>query len=229
MWGGILSGILGGLGGLFGNKSSESYVRDSRTDTTAEYQDLDPELLKALNGLFMSSMGSGGFEMGTDSMMSRLGQLNEQAKAPQFDVEKFAKGIMDQATAGAQLDLESGIHGAGSATGGSASGNSMAALLANKVQNQTAANLAGIGSEATATGEQIRQAQQGQLTEGIMGLSSGLSQQLLALIGATRGASTRGKSTSIEHTEGRGTSKSGGGLGGFLKGLGGIFGKLGTE
>lgn len=213
MWDKIFGGILGGLFGGGGSKSS--YTKDSKIDTTAEYQDLSPELLKQLEGLFSKGVGSGGFEMGTESMMSRLGQLNDQAKLPMFDVEQFAKGINDQAKAGALLDLESGIHGAGSATGGSSSGNSMAALLSNKLQNQTAANLAGISSEATATGEGIRQAQQQQLTEGIMGLSGGLSQQILSLIGATRGANTKGKSTSIEKT--KGTEKTGGS---------GIFGKI---
>jgi len=204
---GIISGILGALGGIFGDKSkqNESFVRDSTTKTNASAQDLSPELLKSLESLFQSQVQGPGFGQAQDAISARLAQLSTQANAPQFDVAGFAKGITDQATAAAGLDLESNINSVLSGSGASEGGNSMNALLANKLKNQTAANIAGISQQATATGEQIRQGQQGQITAGIQGLSSTLSNAILDLIKSTRGASNTGKSESVEHTEGSGT------------------------
>ncbi len=229
---GLIGGLLGGLGGLFGNKSSstqtEEFERDTNTKTRASAQDLSPELLAALEGLFMSQLSGGGFDRATEGMDRRLAQLLEQSERPEFDVQGFAQGISDQATAGARMDLDRDVNNLLSAVGGSASGNTMASLLANQLQNNTTANLAGVMSKAVGEGEMIRQSQQGQLTEGIAGLSGGLSQQILGLIQATRGASQTGESETDEHTTGRSTikqsGKSGGGIGGFLKGIGSLIG-----
>lgn len=203
----ILTGVAGALGGLFGkkNKQSESFESTTNSEAEASSQDLSPELLKTLEALFQSTVGGGGFQKSGQAMSSRLDQILAQAQAPQFDVSGFSKGIVDQAVAGAGLDLESGINDILMGSGMSEGGSSMSALLANKLRNQTAANLGGIASEATATGEGIRLAQQGQITEGIAGLSGGLSDQILQLIQSTRGASNTGKSKSKEHTKGKGT------------------------
>lgn len=204
------AGLISGLGGLFGRKSSQSFDKNFTSTTNASGQDLSPELLKALEGLFMGEMGAGRFGTGADAIQGRLGQLQRQAKEPQFDVSKYVKGIMDQAGAMAGLELESGINNTAGNVGGSVSGNSMAALLANKMRNITASNLAGIGQQATASGEQIRMAQQEQLTQGISGLGGMLQQAILGLIGATRGASVSGTSTTTGREWGTIKGKSGG-------------------
>lgn len=224
----VIAGVLGGLGGLFGkkSKSSESFERFTDSTTEAETQDLSPELLTMLEGLFKDQVGGGKFEAGGDALSSRLNQLLDQSKAPQFDVNAFASGITEQATAGAQLDLESTINDILSASGSSETGNSMSALLANRLRNQTAANLAGISSGAVATGEGIRQAQQQQITEGILGLGTSLSDQILQLIQTTRGAKNIGTSTTKEHTKGTGSS-SGSSKGNPFSVFGDIFGSFG--
>lgn len=203
---GIISGILGALDGILGDKQkqSESFERDSTTNTKASAQDLSPELLKSLESLFQSQVTGPGFGQSQDAISARLAQLSTQAQQPQFDVASFSKGVTDQAASAANLDLESNINAILSNSGGSETGNSMNSLLANKLRNQTAANLAGINQQATATGEQIRQGQQGQITAGIQGLSSTLSNAILELIKSTRGASNTGQSESKEHTEGTG-------------------------
>lgn len=210
--------------GLFSSSASstEEFEKHSTVKTNAAAQDLSPELLKMLEGLFKSTLSNGQFQQSGNAISSRLEQLLAQAKQPQFDVSGFAKGITDQATAGAGLQLESDINGLLSKSGTTESGNSMSALLANKMRNVTAANLSGISSQATATGEQIRQAQQGQITEGIQGLGTSLSDQILKLIGTTRGASQTGQSTSVEDTKGKSktTSESSPSL---LSSLGSIF------
>lgn len=218
-------GVVGSLlGGLFGGDSSDqSYTRHSVTDTTATAQDLSDPLLAQLENLFTTVIGGGGFERAGTATNNRLNQLVDQANAPQFDVNAFAKGITDQATAGAQLDLESSINGLLGKSGITESGNSAGALLANKLKNQTAANLAGINQQAVATGEQIRQSQQGQITEGIRGLSGDLANQILSLIQQTRGARQAGTSHSVEDSSGTGTASSSSNpfsaLGDFFSGL----------
>lgn len=203
----IIGGLLGGL--KFGK---ESFSRTSKIDTEAESQDLDPEMLKILNNLFAGQVGGKGFGNAQDAFGGRLAQLMGKAGEKEFDVNAFASGITKQATAGAQLDLESQINGMLSKSGSSEGGNSMNALLANKLRNVTAANLAGITSQATATGEGIRQSQQAQITEGIGAMGGALSQNILQLIMATRGASQRGKSKTTEVTSGKGKNSSFGGF-----------------
>lgn len=224
---GAIGGILGGIGSLFGDKSksTQSFSRDSTTTTNATAQDLSPDLLKSLEALFKGQIGGSGFSDSTGAIDTRLKQLSQQALQPQFDVAGFASGISRQAEAAAGLDLESSINGMLSASGGSEGGNSMNALLANKMRNTTAANLAGISSQATATGENIRQTQQNSITSGIQGLGGTLADQLLKLIQGTRGASNTGQSTSHEKTKGTGTDTSTSSTNPFTA-IGNIFGSF---
>lgn len=210
----MLNTITGLLGSLFGGSSSSSGSFNSTTKSTtkASSQDLSPELLKSLEGLFKGQVGGEGFADSTEAVGGRLKQLVDQSKAPAFDVTGFAKGITDAAVSGAQIDLESGINGMLSRSGITESGNSMGALLANKLRNQTAATIGGISAQANATGEQIRQSQQGQITEGINSSSQTILSSLLELISRTRGANTTGTSTTDSKTSGTQSSKTKGGL-----------------
>lgn len=230
---GLLGGLASGLGGLFGNKSSseESFSRDSTVDQTASAQDLSPELLKQLEGLFGSSLSGGGMEAGQAGLMAQLQRVLGQAGNKEFNVESFVSDLMKQATSGAQLDLESSRNNLLSQAGGaSADGNSMAALLVNKMQNATAANLAGVGASARGEGEGILRANRESSTNQIAGLSDGLARNILGVIEATRGANTTGTSKTVEKTTGKGTQSgtSGGGAGGFFKGLGSFIGNMGS-
>lgn len=203
----IIGGVGSLLGGLFGggdNEQKTDMTTTSHSEATA--QDLADPLLQQLKELFTSVVGSGQFTQAGNAVAGRLGQLTDQSKQPQFDVNAFAKGITDQATANAGLDLESSINGLLSKSGTTESGNSMNALLANKLRNQTAANLAGISQQATATGEGIRESQQGQITQGIQSLGSTLASQILALIQQTRGAENKGVSDTKTHQVGTGTA-----------------------
>lgn len=202
---GLIGNLIGMFGGSKGKSSSEeSFQKKSKTDSEASSQDLSPELLKSLEGLFKGQIGN--FGKGNDAVSARLQQLMEQSNQPQFDVAGFAKGITDQAASVAGLAQESGINSVLSQAGSSEGGNSMSALLSAKVRNQTAANLGGISAQATATGEGIRQAQQNSLTEGIQGLGGSLTDSILKLIAGTRGATQTGKSTVNEESSGTGKS-----------------------
>lgn len=147
--------------------------------TQGKQTDLSPELLAQLKALFGSATGGGGMEEAEAAQRERMRQIQD------FDAQGFADAITDQAKAFAGLDLESGLNAMASKVGGSANSNSMVALLGNKLRNTTAANLSGISSSARMQGEQFK-------TEGIGAMSSGISKQILELIGATRGAETQG-------------------------------------
>lgn len=146
------------------------------------------DILASLDSLLKSTFAAGGAEMATDALQGRLMQIEQQAVAPQFDVNNFVSGIASAAGAEIQNDLDSKINTMLSATGSSESGNSMAALLGNKLRNDAAASMAGVVSQATAQGEAIRQAQQGQITEEISGLTGQLSGQIAQLLQVAQGA-----------------------------------------
>lgn len=232
---GLIGGLLGGLGGLFGNDeesestTTENFEVDRDSNTKAWGKDLNDELLAQLEKLMGTQVGSGQAEMASGALATRLQQLLAMSEEKGFDVNTYRDGVMKQAVAGARLDLESNLNGLMADVGSSTGSNSMAALLENRMRNMTAANLAGINSEATATGEGIRLEQQKAITEGINASSGNLASQIMAIIQATRGASQRGESVTKEHSEGTSTShtkssgSSGGGLGGFFSGLGNAF------
>lgn len=231
---GLLGGLASGLGGLFGKKSSskESFSRDSTVDQTASAQDLSPELLQQLEGLFSSVLSGGGMEQSQAALSAQLARVLEQAGGPEFNVDRFVSDLMQSATSGAQLDLESNRNALLSQAGGaSADGNSMAALLVNRLQNNTASALAGAGAEARAAGEGILRTNRESSTSQISGLSDGLAQGILGLIQQTRGANTTGTSQTKEKTTGTGTQSgtSGGGAGGFFSGLGSFFSNMGNS
>lgn len=207
---GLLSGLFSGLGGLFGDKSTASST--STTSTTGSVtrdgdqlvqsgqQELSEPLLRTLEEVLGFSLTSDNYQKSTDALSDRLTQLEEQAAQPSFDVEQYTSDVVGRAASAAGIDLESQINQIMSNTGGSISGNSMNALLANKLRNQTAANLAGVEAEARATGEQIQQSREKQITEGITGLSDTVSAQMLGLISAVRGARQAGTQTTSEES-----------------------------
>jgi len=129
-----------------------------------------------------------------------LNQVKQMAAAPEFDVSGYVNGIAAAAGAATQGDLESRINSILSATGSSETGNSMSALLGNRLRNDATATLAGIVSQATAQGEQIKEQQQASLTEQIGGLANDLSAHLTNLLQAGAGArqETTGTSATVD-------------------------------
>lgn len=168
-------GILDFLGEKTTTQSSSTFDKTTEGAQT----DLSPELLAALSSLFGNTLGSGSFDASRLAMTDRLSEVGG------FNTQAHADAITEKAKAFAELDLESGINQISSRAGGSASSNSMVALLANKLRNQTAANIGGINSAAKLDAEKFK-------TEGVNALGQGLSKQVLDLISVARGAQTQG-------------------------------------
>lgn len=211
----LIGGLLGGLGGMFGEEQT------THTVTDAEGQDLPDAQLKMLMDLFNSIVGNGTFGQANAALSGQLGRVENEALRVPFQAEAFAEDITKQASAAAGLDLESAVNNIISSNGGGGeSGNSMTALLGNKVRNQTAANLGGIAAQARATGEGIRQSQFKSNTDNIRGLSGDLTSQILGLIQMSRGAYKKA------HSETTATTEGGGGIGGFLGGFANALGSF---
>lgn len=196
--------ILGGLKGilsLFGGGGSTSEFSYEKDQWSQQYSD---ELLGKFEALMGSGLDSGQFEKGQEAIGGRLDQIIAASNQPEFNVEDFTKGITSQATAATKAGLESSVNGILSSTGASEGGSSMAALLAGRMRQDAADNLAGITSQARATGEGIKRAEQESLTTQIGNLGGTLSQQILALLNTGKGAYAKG------HAEGKGTSDTSG-------------------
>ena len=197
----ILSGagqLAGSLSSLFGDKgggsSTTSYTKEQ---SSQQYSD---EVLAQVNSLLSAGLTSGQFEEGQEAIGGRLKQVQSAAQEPEFNVDDFVSGITRQAAAATQGNLESNINAILSATGTSETGSSMSALLGNRLRNDAAANFAGITSQARATGQEIKRTDRESLSSQIQGLGGTLSQQILALLSAGKGAQAKGKASGTSTT-----------------------------
>lgn len=177
------SGSTSQTGTTSGNEASTT------TGTTTNYSS---QVLASLDAILSQQLGDGtagtGNVSGVNSaLQERLKQVQELAAKPAFDIEGYVGGITQAAQVASQSELDSRINGMLSSTGASEGGNSMAALLGNKLRNETAASLAGVKANATAQGQQIQQAEQANLTTQISGLSSDIMGNLNSLLAAAKG------------------------------------------
>jgi len=210
---GLFSGIGKALGGIFATSTTTSSKAASKSTTAGEQTDLPPELLASLRSLFQNTVGGDAGAAVQSAGVNRLNSLNG------FNPEQFANDVSNQAAVEAGLNLESSVNDVLSRAGGG-NGSSQAALITNRLRNNTAATLAGTRAAARATGEQIA-------TQGIGQASGDLNQLLATIIQGTRGSSVSGKLTEDATQTGKATSKNNPGLGGFFKGLASISAGLG--
>jgi hypothetical protein len=104
-----------------------------------------------------SSMFDSDVLSGLNSLVTTL--MGHAATASQpisnFDKNAFISGGMAKATADSNANVEDAINGLVSGIGGRVDGNSMSALLAQRVHNDATANLAGVESTLTGQAEEI--------------------------------------------------------------------------
>lgn len=208
----ILGAILGGIGGAIGEKASGSSRLTQDEFSDGWQQDLPPELMQMLAGLFGGGLGGGGFQAGQAAQMQALNE------AIAFDPKAYAKSVGDAFAVNARFNQQTQNNGVASQIGAQSTGNnSMVALLQNRINNDTAAAIAGAEADAYQQGLQYK-------TSTINDTGNALQSQILNLIGATRGASTRGAMNNRIRAKQKTSEKSGGGIGGFLKGFVGGLG-----
>ncbi len=173
--------------GQSNTNTKQNTVGESNTSKSGVQQNLSDETYAGLEGLLANSFASGATQQAQGSIQDRLAQITSRA-GREFDVDAFVSGVSRAAASQTQMDLESRINTMLSDAGGSETGNSMAALLGNRVRNDAAATFAGVVSEATMAGEQMRTAQEESTTNQIGQLSGDISNSLTALLDASKGA-----------------------------------------
>jgi hypothetical protein len=116
-----------------------------------------------------------------------------------FDADAFVSGGMASAAASQQAQLEQSLNGLFDASGGTASGNSMSALLANRLQGDANASLA--GQRATLAGQAAQIQNQNIQTE-LAGANQvqGYAAQLLAALKGGTQATTGVQATTQSQT-----------------------------
>lgn len=132
---------------------------------------------------------------------STLRDALQTASAPvDFDADAYIKGVTDSARTAGQIKLAGDINSTVSATGGSTSGNSASALLANRLATETSANVAGINAQARGNAAQIESELNKNRVQSITGITDSVNSNLTSLLAALRGAETQQDTTSKENS-----------------------------
>lgn len=179
----------------------------STQNTTNVGQSLGFEagIMDQLNALLGGAIGDSELGAGQTAINTRLQQLAAEGSGAGFDPNAYADRVTAAAATRAQGDLESRINSMQSQVGGTETGNTMAALLGQRLRTDAATEIAGVRASAEAQGQQIRQQQQQSTTDQMLGLQGAGSDTLQGLITALRGA--QGTETQVGSTTGSQTSR----------------------
>lgn len=110
-----------------------------------------------------------------------------------FDPNAFVTGIVQQANAKQNMQLEQALNGLNNASGGTVGSNSMSALLAQRLAGDAAANTAGIQASATGTAQDILR----QNLTSSAGAMSSVTNLLPAIIDAFKGGNVTSEQTNV--------------------------------
>ena len=187
-----------------GTTTSTGTMAGTTSDSTSNFS---KPVMDALNAAVTKAIGSGAQGQVTSALQGRLTQLQKDAAKPAFDVGGFVNGVVGAATANTKMDLESRVNGMLSEVGGSEGGNSMAALLGNRLRNDANAALAGVKADATAQGEAIRLQQQESLTSQIGAIAGDIGVQLDSLLGQAKGGTQTSTGKTNQTSTEKGTAK----------------------
>lgn len=160
-------------------KNAQTSQGTGSTTQTGTSTTLAGDIQQTLGDHVKSILGSGV----TDANIANLS--NMIAGTTGFNADGFVKGIVDSARNKGEAALQESNSKNSSAIGGTAATNSMSALLANRGRNDLESSIAGITSQATATGQQIKDQnlQAGVAAQG--SLSTSAAQLAEVLKGAT--------------------------------------------
>lgn len=165
-----------------GTQTSNQNTASTGTGAVSRLDDETKSMLTEKVQQLMSSAGAG-----TAAIQKQLADVSAQGNS--FDADAFVKGIMASANNSAASELESGTNRTRSRIGAGSDTNSMAALLENKLQNSTKANLAGINASANQTAADITRTNSESKSSQIGALASGSDSALAGLLGNLLNAS----------------------------------------
>lgn len=139
---------------------------------------------------------SGDVLTGLESLVGQLLTNTPASSGPAvaFDSDSFIRGGVDRASSRQRLALENGLNQLTSRVGGTASGNSATAILANQLRGDAAANIAGVESDFIGRANEIENRN---IQTGIA--QSGQSQQYLTqLLAALKGGTATTQNQEVQ-------------------------------
>lgn len=176
------------------NQTSSQQTGTTATGSqTGAISRLDSDTESMLRENVQKLLGAG---TGYDSAKARLNQV--ATGGSNFDEESFVRGIMGSARSAAMGELESGGNQIEAEAGGGSDSNSAAALLKNKLRNQTAATLGGVEQRARGQAAEITRAQQESKTGQIATLGQQMDSSVGTLLGSLLQASQTEQRTDAE-------------------------------
>lgn len=213
----LASNVLGGGSGKKETTSAKTNQTMKTTgQTTASRQEYSDGFLANLEQTANTALGRNvAAGEAIDAQLAKVTAANLGGDPVEFDPEAYVRGITTQANQSIDNTLRGGVNAIAANTGGSASGNSAAALLANRMAGDAAAQKAGVAAEATGTATDLqiraRAARADELSAGtqmISGLSSTSDAGLTTLLNALRGGETYQEVNNNESTTTAGSSSS---------------------
>lgn len=219
----ILSALGSGLSAGAGSESTTDSNMESTTtgNSTINRSELDNRTIRALTQLLTPNKLAKNQQLTNTALRSQLNTVTQNAQNP-FDIEAFVNGIVTQAKNTIGNATTEGINLMESDIGGTQGTNSMAALGANKMATDAAAQLSGMTQDATARGYEIAAGQQQSNTESILGLTGQMNKNFTDFLTLLRGAKTHQTQKTKEHTEGSSTSTTSSPFN-IMEGLGGML------
>lgn len=209
---GILDGVLGAaklasnfFGGGSGTKTNttqstsqnqkQTQVSNSSGSTTASRREFSDNFLQQLELATAESLKTSNANQA--NLESQAKKVNDYQVNLNFNPDEFVNNIVGSARDAIQRNTTQNVNKIAASTGGSASGNSAAALLASRVANEGASNLASIEGQALGQAAQIQkdnealrlagaESQTNQLTS----IASTVDASLTALLNALKGGET---------------------------------------
>lgn len=236
---GLLDGVLGAaklasnfFGGGSGTKtntsqsssqnSSQTQTQNSSGTTSASRREFSDGFLRQLELATAEALKTS--NQNTDTLQKQLGKVQGATLGPgytvdlSFNPDTFVNSIVGSARDAIQRGTTQNVNKIAANTGGSASGNSAAALLASRVANEGATNLAGIEGQARGQAAEISRANEALRLEGkvqgnqqnlallesqtqqMTGIASTVDASLTALLNALKGGETAQDVTNNENT-----------------------------
>lgn len=178
-------------GSTVGNESSSTQTRTVGSESSRGVTTnlgFNSEIMSKLNTLLGGAVSDGSRGIASKGLTDRMLQLNAQSRQPGFNAGAFAGAVSRQANNKTQDVLEGSLNGLIGQTGGTEKGNSMAALLGNRLRNDAATEMVGNTAAARAQGEEIARANQQSLTGQMSQIGGDIMGSLTNLIQSLNGA-----------------------------------------
>lgn len=197
-----------GITSLFsGQKKTENSSSNESSSSKSTARTLNPgtesDLVAGIHSLF-----GGGIAQGQKALGSQLDKITGQPIA--FNKDAFVKGITDAGTAKLDSSLEASLNDLFTGIGAGAGGNSMAAILANKLTRANEVDKAGIKASAEGSGAQIASGIRNDETSGIESLTAGFGKMLESMLTGVKGATVTEDTSGTKKANSTGDAKASG-------------------